>query len=264
MNPSRSSWSLLARHLILAAVLVLGAATPALPQSWFDNWGRCTNVKLPPDRRIGYCSRLIYNGGGPNHEIAVFVTLGGIYRDQHQYPKALDFYNRAMAYESIGTSKHDEALVSPDALIGALVARSELYAMTGQHDLALADAAHILQLASDQAAAYAERCKLRAIMKVELDQAEADCSEAMKRDPRNTQALDAAGLLQFRMGNLKQAAADYDAALGLDGRLLGALYMRGIIKLRNGDTAGGNADIATAKDGDPALAGRFADMGISP
>lgn len=251
------------RLFILAAALALGA-TPALAQSWFDNWGRCTNVKLPPDRRIGYCSRLLYNGGGPNHEVAVFAMLGGIYRDQHQYAKAFESYNRAMAYEALGTSKRDQSLVSPDALIGALVARSELYAMTGQHDLALADAAHILQLAPDEAAAYAERCKLRAIMKVEFDQAQADCSEATKRDPRNTQALDAAGLLQFRMGNLKQAAADYDAALNLDGRLLGALYMRGIIKLRTGDTAGGNADIAAAKDGDPALAGRFADMGITP
>jgi len=251
------------RALVLAAMLATGAST-AWSQVGFDYWGRCNNGKLADDKRIGYCSRLLYNGGGPNSEIAVLTILGGIYRDEHQYAKAIELFSRAVKYEELGVSRYDHALPSPDALIAAFEARSETYALNGQHDLALADTAEIFKLAPDRAASYAVRCRIRAVMKAELADALADCDQAAKREPRSVEVLDAAGLVQFRLGHLKEAAADYDEALHLGGKLPGALFMRGIIEQRNGNAAAGTADVAEAKEQEPSIAGRFADLGIVP
>jgi tetratricopeptide (TPR) repeat protein len=252
------------RICAVAAALSLGLLVPAWAQSGFDSWARCANARLPPKKRIAYCTRVLDQGGVPNGQITVLVMLGGIYRDLHQYAEAIQFYSRAVGYEAQGTSRYDHSLASPEALIGAYGARAETYAVTGQHDLAMADAAAIFRLVPDSAAPYAFRCHIRAAMKAELDAALADCKEAVRRDGRDTQVLDATGFVQFRLGHLKDAAADYDAAIARNSRLAGALFMRGIIKLREGDAPGGNADIVAAKDIEPAIADRFAEYGVTP
>ena len=254
----------LSRTLTLAAMFALCLSMPAWPQGGFDSWARCANVKLPPEKRVTYCTRVLNAGGVPSGQIAVLVTLGGIYRDLHQYAQAIQSYSRALEYEALGTSRYDRSLASPEALLGAYGARAETYAVTGQHDLAMADTAAIFRLVPDSAAPYAFRCHIRAAMKTELDAALADCNEAARRDGRDTQVLDATGFVQFRLGHLKDAAAEYDAALARNPRLAGALFMRGIIKLRGGDTSGGNADVAAAKDIEPAIADRLAEYGVTP
>ncbi len=252
------------RTFTLAAMLAVCMWSPASPQGGFDSWARCANARLPSEKRIAYCTRVLDQGGVPNGDIAVLVMLGGIYRDLHQHAQAIQFYSRAVGYEAQGTSRYDHSLASPVALVGAYGARAETYAATGQHDLAMADAAAIFRLVPDSAAPYAFRCHIRAVMKAELDAALADCKEAARRDGRDTQVLDATGFVQFRLGHLKDAAADYDAALARNSRLAGALFMRGIIKLRDGDAPGGNADIVAAKDIEPAIADRFAEYGVTP
>jgi len=245
-------------------MFALGIVIPAWPQSGFDSWSRCANARLPPEKRIAYCTRVLDQGGVPNGDIAVLVMLGGIYRVLHQYAQAIQFYSRAVGYEAQGTSRYDHSLASPEALVGAYGARAEAYAVTGQHDLAMADAAALFRLVPDSAAPYAFRCHIRAVMKAELDVALADCKEAASRDGRAPQVLDATGFVQFRLGHLKDAAADYAAALARNSRLAGALFMRGIIKLRDGDAPGGNADIVAAKDIEPSIADRFAEYGVTP
>jgi tetratricopeptide (TPR) repeat protein len=257
----------------LALFFAVGGAYAALAQSAFNYWGRCTDAKLTPERRIDYCTRLLDNGGGPDSEISVLTVLGGLYRDMHQYAKAIDAYTRALGYEALGVSDTKESVESPGstismpsstALIGALEGRAEVYAISGQPDKALADTAHIFRLAPDAATSWAIRCRIRAIMKTNLDKAGADCAQAMKLDPKNTQVLGAAGLLQFQLGNMKDATTDFDRALGISPNLAGALYMRGVIELHGGNGAAGNADIAAATAQDPAIADSFSDLGIHP
>jgi tetratricopeptide (TPR) repeat protein len=250
--------------MVLGTIVTVLAATDAWSLSLFDNWGRCRNARLQPDRRVAYCSRLINNGGGANSEIVVFTILGGVYRAMHRYGKAIESYTRALGYRSVGVSSSDRLLASPDALTAALDGRAEVYALTGQRELALADTAQIFELAPGAAASFATRCRIRAIMNSEPDKAAGDCSEAMKRDAKNTKVLGTVGYLQFRLGHLKEAAADFNAALNVDPKLAGALYMRGVIKRRNGDTAGGNADIAAATEQNVTIAANFADIGVSP
>jgi tetratricopeptide (TPR) repeat protein len=257
----------------LVLFAALGCATSALAQSAFNYWSRCTDAKLMPERRIDYCTRLLDNGGGPDSEIVVLTVLGGLNRDTHQYAKAIDAYTRAVGYEALGVSNTQEAVEAPGstislptstALIGALEGRAEAYAISGQPDKALADTAHIFRLAPDAATSWAIRCRIRAIMKTDLDKAESDCGQAMKLDPKNTQVLGAAGLLQFQLGHMKDATADFDRALGVSPDLAGALYMRGVIELHAGNSTAGNADIAAATAQDPVIADNFSDLGIRP
>jgi tetratricopeptide (TPR) repeat protein len=239
----------------------------------FNYWGRCTDARLPPARRIDYCTRLLNSGGGPNSEIAVLTVLGGLYRDMHQYAKAIDAYTRALGYEALGVSDNHQSteapgstisIPTPGVLVGALEGRAEVYALTGQGDLALADTAHVFRLAPDAATSYAIRCRTRAILKADLDKALADCSQALKIDSKNTQVLGASGFLQYQLGHMKDAAGYFDQALGISPRLAGALYIRGIIELHAGNSAAGNADIAAATEQNPAIADGFSDLGIKP
>ncbi len=247
-------------------LLVVALAVPARSwaQSQFDYVGRCANEKLPAEKRIEYCNYVLSLGSGPNSEIGVLVTLAGIDRDKHAYPEAIALLTRAVAHEAMGTSRTSESLPSPDVLAAAFEERAEMYALTGQPALALADTDAIFRLEPDRAMSYAARCRIRAVMKLDLDKAGADCSKALALDARNAGALEADGLLQFRLGNLAKAKADYDAALDINGRLPAALYMRGLIELRDADAADGNTDIADAKDRKPDIAARFAEIGIVP
>jgi tetratricopeptide (TPR) repeat protein len=239
----------------------------------FNYWARCENPRLEPARRIEYCERLLNTGGGPNSEVAILTIMGGLYRDMHQYSTAIDTYSRALGYEELGVSDLHASVDSPGstisiptvtALVGALEGRAEVYALTGQGELALADAAHVFRLAPDLATSYAIRCRTRAILKTDLDKALADCNQAEKLAPKDTQVLGAAGFLQYRMDHPKDAAVDFDQALSVSPKLAGALYMRGIIELHSGNSAGGNADIAAAKEEDPAIADSFVDLGVTP
>jgi tetratricopeptide (TPR) repeat protein len=259
------------RKLSLVAAVALVGATDAAAQSFFNNWARCNDSRFAPERRIEFCDRLLNNGGGPDAEVAVLTVLGGLYRDLHQYDKAIASYGQALQYEALGVSDTHESVMSRGSVIamptsGELVAplegRAEVYALTGKSDLALADAAHIFRLVPDAAGPYAIRCRIRAILKTDFDKALADCGQAMKLDPKDTQVLGAAGYLQFQMGRLKEAAADFDQALAVSPKLAGALYMRGVIRLKNGDTSGGNADIAAATAADPFIAESFSDIGV--
>jgi tetratricopeptide (TPR) repeat protein len=258
---------------VFGIVLVCSGSFAAIAQSFFNNWGRCTDTKLPPERRTDYCQRLVNNGGGPNSEILVLTVLGNLYRDMHQYPAAIDFFGRAIAYEALGISDRREVTNTPGeavslptsaALVGALEGRAETYAITGKRELTLADADHILRLAPDAASSYAIRCRIRAILKTELDKAQADCDAAIKLEPKSTEVLGASGLLQYQLGRLKDAQGDFDRALGISPRLAGALYMRGVIEIRSGNSTGGSADIAAATLQDPTIAASFADLGIKP
>lgn len=244
--------------------LVLVLPLPANAQMRFNAWGRCNDLRLLPERRIEYCTEMLHSGGGPNGEITVLSMLAGIYRDLHQYDKALALYDEAIAYESLGASVHDQSMPAPGTLIAALEGRAETRALTGQSDPALADTDEIFKLAPDSSIAYAVRCRIRAVMKIGLDKAAADCAEAMKRAPQDTEVLGASAYLHFRQGNLKQAEADCDAALSINRRSAGAIYLRGVIRLKRGDTTDGNADISAAKDTNPTVAASFADIGVSP
>jgi tetratricopeptide (TPR) repeat protein len=97
-----------------------------------------------------------------------------------------------------------------------------------------------------------------------LQEALADCNEAVKVKPDYINALDSRGFVLLRMGRYDEAIADYDAALQIDSSKVASLYGRGMAKRRKGDYAGGNIDIAAAKAAKPSVIAEFSRYGLLP
>ena len=101
---------------------------------------------------------------------------------------------------------------------------------------------------------------LRAIVG-RLQDALADCDEALKQQPGDAFALDGRAFANLKLGNLDAAISGFDAALKANPNLAIAFYGRGLAKRKKGDTAGANSDIASAKSIWPAVVGEFAHWG---
>ena len=95
-----------------------------------------------------------------------------------------------------------------------------------------------------------------------LDQALADCNQALKLAPDDINTLSNRGLAYFRMSQLDPALADFNAALAIDAQKADPLFLRGLVKRAKGDAAGAAADIAAAKASDPNVAVRFGRDGL--
>jgi tetratricopeptide (TPR) repeat protein len=110
---------------------------------------------------------------------------------------------------------------------------------------------------------YNDRCWARAVAKIDLDAALADCNEALKLRPDFVPALDSRAFVHMRGDRFREAMADYDAAIKGSPQNPWSLYGRGIAKLRLGDTAGAQADIAASKAVQD-VASEFAAYGFIP
>jgi tetratricopeptide (TPR) repeat protein len=97
-----------------------------------------------------------------------------------------------------------------------------------------------------------------------LEEALADCNEALRLAPDDPATLDSRGFTYLKLGRFEQAIGDYDAALARNPRASGSLYGRGLARLRlQNDPEGGRADLAAAKALDPGVAAEFASYGLS-
>jgi tetratricopeptide (TPR) repeat protein len=136
--------------------------------------------------------------------------------------------------------------------------------LDGKYDAAMAAADEDIKTKPKSANPYNQRCWLRAIAGRDLDEALADCNQALAIEEHDAGIFDSRGLVEFKLGKLKEARADYDSALDLAPRMQTSLFVRGIIELRNGNTEAGNADIDAAEKREPLIASRFAAYGVSP
>jgi tetratricopeptide (TPR) repeat protein len=108
------------------------------------------------------------------------------------------------------------------------------------------------------------RCWARAILGHDLDQAEADCSRALRLQPGNPDINDSRALVYFKKGDLAHALHDYNAALKADAKLASSLYGRGLIEIRQGKAAQGAVDIAAAKASDAKIVNEAKRWGLNP
>jgi tetratricopeptide (TPR) repeat protein/predicted aspartyl protease len=155
-------------------------------------------------------------------------------------------------------------LAPPDGELPASVGIA--YARGGEYDLAVRhlDAWIATHPKSENLGqALAGRCWARALSGASLDQALADCDQALKRD-RNSQTMSYRGLVLFRMGRLDEAIGQYGQALKAQPRLAPALYGRGLAELKKGATAQGQADIAAATAIAPGLPQDYRRYGLAP
>ena len=112
--------------------------------------------------------------------------------------------------------------------------------------------------------AYANRCRSRGMLGLELDKALSDCNRAVKAREDAPFFLDSRGLVHLRMGSYDKAIADYDAVLRIQPKNPWALYGRGLAKLHKGQKADGEADIAAAKASGPRVVAEATRRGLTP
>jgi tetratricopeptide (TPR) repeat protein len=110
---------------------------------------------------------------------------------------------------------------------------------------------------------YNDRCWARAVSGIDLDQALADCNEALRLMPDFVPALDSRAFLHLRGGRFQEAIADYDTAIMGSPQDSWSLYGRAIAKMRLGDTQGAQADIEASKAVQD-VAAEFAAYGLMP
>jgi tetratricopeptide (TPR) repeat protein len=137
-----------------------------------------------------------------------------------------------------------------------------LFERRGDYDGALKDFAEAIRNKPGLAVAWNDRCFVRAEANRELEQALADCNEALRLQPKAAYIMDSRGMVYFRMGKLHEAQKDYGAALAIDPGLAPTLFMRGVVKRRKGLQAEGDADIKAAQAIEPDVGKDYVKFGI--
>ena len=112
--------------------------------------------------------------------------------------------------------------------------------------------------------AYANRCRSRAMMGLELDKALSDCNRAVRAHDDAPFFLDSRGIVYLRMGNYDKAIADYDAVLKIQPKNPWALYGRGLAMLKKGQKAQGEAEISAARASAPRIVAEAERRGLIP
>jgi tetratricopeptide (TPR) repeat protein len=165
---------------------------------------------------------------------------------------------------------YGDATANRDRLAIAFLARGTAFSRAGDRTSAEADYREAIRLDSipidngeKEVAVYNDRCWARAVAMIDLDQALADCNEALRLMPDFVPALDSRAFVHLRAGRFQDAIADYDAAIQRSPQDSWSLYGRAIAKLRMGDTQGAQADIDASK-GVQDVAAEFAAYGFAP
>lgn len=91
------------------------------------------------------------------------------------------------------------------------------------------------------------RCYERALAKINLEGALADCELSLKLQPGASHVIDSKGFVLYQLGRYQEAIDTYDQALKISPKQAASLFVRGLAKQKLGDTAGGASDIAAAK-----------------
>lgn len=110
--------------------------------------------------------------------------------------------------------------------------------------------------------AHNSRCWTRVKANVELDQALADCDDAIDGDADNASFRDSRGWLQLRRDQPAKARADFDRALKLNPSSASSLYGRAVARLRLGDATAAQADLAAARRVEPTIDEKMKDDGL--
>lgn len=141
--------------------------------------------------------------------------------------------------------------------------RGTVYARQDKLNEAIADFDRALDIEPNDVVTLNNRCYMRALANVALEQALVDCDKALSLKPQ-AGIYDSRGLVYLRLGKLKEAIADFDVVLSEDPKAAKALYQRGIAKQRNGDADGGAADIAAATALQADVAAQMTGYGLTP
>jgi tetratricopeptide (TPR) repeat protein len=141
--------------------------------------------------------------------------------------------------------------------------RDLMVAIGGDPKAYIARGDALLAKMPDDADRLNDACWRRAMFKVELEAATAQCDKAIAKN-RTAQILDSRGLVWLQRGDWAKAAADYGDALAMRPRMASSLYGRGLARARLGQAAASKADMAAAARIDPTIADDYLGYGLKP
>jgi tetratricopeptide (TPR) repeat protein len=91
------------------------------------------------------------------------------------------------------------------------------------------------------------RCRVRAMLGVELDQALEDCDDAIDLAPKDAAYVDSRAWVHLRRGELRDALSDFDRSLKLKPDGAWSLYGRGLAHARQGQVDAARVDLEAAR-----------------
>jgi tetratricopeptide (TPR) repeat protein len=138
--------------------------------------------------------------------------------------------------------------------------RGQLYAIKHAYALAVQDFDAAIRRNPRDAQALNNRCWVRAAIG-DLQAALADCDRALQLNPGLPDTLDSRGLVNLKLGKTAEAVKDYSASIQGNPKSSSSLFGRGIATQRSGGD--GSLDIAVAKSMDPNIAKEFARYGVT-
>jgi tetratricopeptide (TPR) repeat protein len=247
-----------------------------------QNSTRCLNSdkSVQPDASIGGCNVVIQET--VKNLAAAYYYRGAAHVAKRDFDRAIADYNQAIvinpteadylnaragAYEgkndlARAMADYDKAIQLNPKSVYAYNNRGASFQRKGDFARASADYGEVTRLQPNNADAWAARCWVRAAGGREVQQALADCNQALKIKADAPDVLDTRGFVNLRLGKVDDAIKDYDAALKLDPKLAGALYGRGIARMKRGDRNGASADIAAAKSISSDIEAEFSRYGL--
>jgi lipoprotein NlpI len=128
--------------------------------------------------------------------------------------------------------------------------RCNTYNLKGDYDRAIADCTEAIRLDPKYAFAYNNRCFANAL-KGDYDRAIVDCTEAIQLDPKYAFAYNNRGLVYNAKDDDDRAIADYTEAIRLDPKYALAYKNRARVNLYAGALPEAMADLNQARELDP-------------
>lgn len=136
---------------------------------------------------------------------------------------------------------------------------ANLYAESGEHELAIKQWSKLIARAPTDAPLLVARCRQRLALGKQLKAAIKDCSNAISIEPENFVALELRASVNLRLKNFDAAIADYNAALALAPDCARCFYGRGLARGEQGNSSAMDQDIAKAKRLHPTIDKVFRD-----
>lgn len=141
---------------------------------------------------------------------------------------------------------YDRVVAEAPANASYRLARAEFLLDQDRHDEAQADMQAVRDAAGERAVLFNNLCWMQATRGLTLDQAAADCDQALAKQPDEPAFLDSRALVLLQTGKTQEALALYDRLVTLAPQQAASRYGRGLARVLLGQTAEGEADKADA------------------
>lgn len=274
------------RALALIAFTSLAACAPSDPAAFAEQqWTICQGGFAYEEQRLQACSEVIASpAADASRRAEALVLRGSLRADSAQDARAAADFGRALridptmvrayiergqmhfsrdAFES-AIRDYDRALEIHPGWEEALSLRDAAMRASAEGRMSqLEILTRALAERPQDDALWNNRCWLRAVSGEELEFALADCNEAIRLNPRSSEAYDSRGLVNLKRGDNAAALSDYEAALRLAPGSGHYLYGRGVARMRLGQPEAARADFTAAERAEPGIASTYQGYGVS-